>query len=175
MDDSFDLEDEHGGLLDGISSGPSVMHYGVKGMHWGVRRAEANKRNPGYTAKDRAKDRRSQSSGGAVRRINKRMNKGQDLVTARKNEKKFVDGRRKIVSAAVLGVRYRKHIAAGARVLKVLGPLLVGVAVQSVAQRAETNRGRAFVANTMGIPQHASTGPSATKQNRKGVYNISSL
>jgi predicted GNAT family acetyltransferase len=43
--DEFNLEDEYGGLLDLLETyisevGPSVQHFGVKGMKWGVRRAE---------------------------------------------------------------------------------------------------------------------------------------
>lgn len=155
-----------------------IRHYGVKGMKWGVRRAELNKPNPNYSSAARDKDRRNNLGGsgsGGVNRINRRMNKGQDLATARKNEAVFRKRRKKVVSAAVFGVKYRRQIAEGARVLKVLGSLALGVAVQAVAKRAETNRGRAAAANAFGLPQNASTGPSASKQNRKGVYNITSL
>jgi hypothetical protein len=152
-----------------------LVHYGIKGMKWGQRKSELNKRNRLYTTADRAKDRRNNSSSGAVKRINKRMNKGQELDVARKNEVKFVKRRRQITSAVIFGARYRKHIAVGARVIGTLGSLALGVAVQSVAQRAETNRGRAAASNVMGLPRTASSGPSVTKPNRKNVYNISSI
>ena len=157
------------------SSSDELIHYGVKGMKWGQRRAELNKRNKTYTTADRAKDRRNNASNGAVRRINKRVNKGQDLATARKNEAKYVKRRRQITSAAIFGVRYRKNIAVGAKVLGTLGSLALGVGVQSVAKRAETNRGRAAVSDAMGLPRQASSGPNYAKPNRKNVYNISSI
>ncbi len=149
-----------------------LVHYGIKGMKWGQRRAELNKRNSSYTTADRAKDRRGMVS---VKRVNKRMNKGQDLVTARKNEAKFVKRRKQLTSAVIFGARYRKQIAAGARVIGLLGSLALGVGVQSVAKRAETNRGRAAMANVFGLPSQASSGPTASKPNRKNVYNISSI
>jgi hypothetical protein len=155
-----------------------LVHYGIKGMKWGQRRAELNKRNQNYTSSDRAKDRRNHSGGtgcGGVNRINRRMNKGQDLATARQNELKFRKRRKQITSAVLFSARYRKQIAAGARVIGTLGTLALGVAVQSVAQRAETNRGRAAVADVFGLPSQASSGPSYAKTNRKNVYNISSI
>lgn len=155
-----------------------LIHYGVKGMKWGQRKAELNKRNRSYTTADRAIDRRNQSGGtgtGGVKRINRRMNKGQDLETARRNELKFRKRRKQITSAVVFSARYRKQIAAGARVVGLLGTMALGAGVQSVAKRAETKRGQAAAANVFGLPRTASSGPSYTKANRKNVYNISTL
>jgi hypothetical protein len=153
-----------------IMSSAELIHYGVKGMKWGVRRAELSKNNPNYTPGQRDHDylRRGVSKRG-VKRINKRMNKGQDLETARKNEKKFVRRRRAAVAAAYIGARYSDPQTRA--LIKELGV----IAMQHVAQRAETKRGQAFAAENMGIPRTASTGPKYTQKNRKGVYNISSM
>lgn len=106
----------------------------------------------------------------------RRSKPGKDIKVRTPAERaKIVKRRRQITSAVIFGVRYRKQIATGARVIGALGSLALGVAVQSVAQRAETNRGRAAAANVFGLPSQASSGPSATKPNRKNVYNISSF
>ena len=152
-----------------------LAHYGVKGMKWGVRRAELNKRNPNYSAKDRSKDQRNNTGINSVKRINRRMNKGQTLEKARKNEVKFKKRRRKAAVATIYGVRYRRQIAAGAKVAGTILSLTAGIAAQSVARKAETNRGRAAAANAMGLPRTASTGPNYSKQKRNGVYDISSM
>jgi hypothetical protein len=147
-----------------------LVHYGVKGMKWGVRRAELNKTNPNYTKGQRDYDYRKRGvSRGGIKRINRRLNKGQDLETARKNEKKFVRRRRAAVTTAYIGVRYSNKETRD--FLKEIGV----IAMQNVAKRAETKRGQAFAAQTMGLPRQAATGPNYSKKNRKNVYNISSL
>lgn len=50
--DDFNLDDEYGGFLDLLETyipeetDPSVEHYGVKGMHWGVRKDDSSKSRP---------------------------------------------------------------------------------------------------------------------------------
>lgn len=147
-----------------------LVHYGVKGMKWGVRNAELNKPNPGYTRGQRNYDYSNRGvSRRGIKRINKRLNKGQDLETARKNEKKFIRRRNLAFTGAYLAVRYSNPETRA--FLKEMGV----VAMQSVAKRAETKRGQAFMANNRGLPRQASTGPSHAKKNRSGVYNISSV
>ncbi|WP_218969596.1 hypothetical protein, partial [Streptomyces sp. JV178] len=102
-----------------------LAHYGVKGMKWGVRRAERDAPNSRYSSVNRAKDRKTHGDKG-VKRINRRLNKGQTLKKARARETT-----RK--TALVTGA------AATAAALKVAGPVLM----QSIAVRAERNRARA--------------------------------
>lgn len=144
-----------------------LVHYGVKGMKWGVRRAD----NPEYSSSQRAHDKK-QYGKGAVRRINKRMNKGSDIQKARVQERSFRARRR---AAVGLGILFGPEIAQGARIVGALGKLTFGTAMASVAKRAETNRGRAAVSDVMGLPRRASTGPDYAKKNRSGSYNISSF
>lgn len=144
----------------------ALVHYGVKGMKWGVRKA-----NPDYNPSQRAYDKKNYGRGG-VRRINKRMNRGSDLQKARVQERTF---RARRNTAIGLGLLFGPEIAHGAKIAKQVVKLTAGVAAQSVAKRAETNRGRAAAAEAMGLPRMASTGPSYSRPNRKGVYNISSV
>lgn len=60
-----------------------LIHHGVKGMRWGIRKDR--NRNPNYSSKQRIRDRKLYGRG-AERRINKRMNKGESVQSARHNE-----------------------------------------------------------------------------------------
>lgn len=160
-----------------------LTHYGVKGMKWGVRKAVndklearakakriANKPNPNYNANMRNRDRYQHGQAG-VKRINRRMNAGMNLKTARKKEVRFQKNRKRAVGYSIGAARAyhkRKEIA---MVLAVAG----GIIAPSIAKRAETKRGQAAAAQAMGLPRRATEGPTYTKPNRKGVYNISSL
>lgn len=61
-----------------------LLHYGVKGMRWGVRR-NRNAVNKSYSAKQRKQDRAFYGQGGE-RRINKKLNEGHGLRGARHYE-----------------------------------------------------------------------------------------
>lgn len=63
---------------------PYLVHYGVKGMKWGVRR-KRNEYNKNYTDKQRKQD-RAVYGRGAERRINRRMNEGYGVRGARAYE-----------------------------------------------------------------------------------------
>ena len=146
-------------MTQGSPSLSELAHYGVKGMKWGVRRAEKNVPNARYSSKNRVKDKELHGSRG-VKRINKRLNDGQTLKKARAREVR----RNTIQAGAVVGAVY------ATRALAIAGPVLA----QSVASRAETKRGQAHVAATMGLPRQASSGPTYAKQKR-GAYDISSF
>ena len=74
-----------------------IVHYGVKGMKWGVRKSEyesmsrkdrrklRKRKNEGYSDHQREID-KIRLGGGAVRRINKRMNKGTTYKQAKRRE-----------------------------------------------------------------------------------------
>lgn len=148
-----------------------LVHYGVKGMHWGVRKNTPD--NPNYTVEQRKIDRRNHGQGG-VKRINRQLNKGANLTFARKKEAKFQQRRSSAVAVGLLAVRYRKQVKTGAKVAKAILSLAAGIAVQHIAVKAETNRGRAAAANAMGLPSHAH-GPTFAKKSRGGVHNITTI
>ena len=158
-----------------------VVHYGVKGMHWGQRktdssgggpsrkaqRAELNKPHPDYTARQRAVDASLFKSSG-VKRINQRMNKGMDLKTARKKE-----GQRTLLKAAGVVALYNAP-----RIINSVDNMLATHGANTMASirvKAQTNRGRATAAATMGLPSKPTNGPAFAKKNKQGVHNISSI
>lgn len=140
----------------------SLTHYGVKGMKWGVHKAkvaERNKPNKAYSQRKQSSDQAAFGDRG-VKRINRRMNAGKTHKQAVRREygrlmAKAV-GTSAVATTLVVLDLYGKHPAT------------------YTAKRAETNRGRASAAATMGLPRKASSGPSYAKQKR-GVYNISSM
>lgn len=133
-----------------------LEHFGVKGMHWGVRKEEAF--HPKYSSSLRSSDRASFGNGG-VRRINKSMNEGKTHKEAAMAE-------------------YRVFLAKSALAIGVVG---LGYALQShgptlartISERAETNRGRAAMAAMKGLG--AAESNQLFKKSRKGVYNITTL
>lgn len=160
-------------MTDRSPSPDELAHYGVKGMKWGVRRSPAekarlNKPNPNYSKSQRNYDRKNFSTK-AVVRINRRMNQGQDLKTARKNEVKFRRRRYNAVAGAYVVARYSNP-----QTRALLGEL-GRFAAASVAKRAETKRGQARVAEQFGLPRTATTGPTYAKKNRNNVYKISDV
>ena len=65
----------------------ALSHYGVLGMKWGVRKDEQKSRtNPNYSSQQQKRDKQIYGRGG-VKRINKSMNKGDSISTARGVEK----------------------------------------------------------------------------------------
>ena len=78
--------------------GDYLIHYGVKGMKWGVR-----KDNPNYSAEQRKRDKSVYGRGG-VRRINRSMNKGHSISSARSREaSRIYRTRRTAVAAGKVG------------------------------------------------------------------------
>jgi len=137
-----------------------LAHYGVKGMHWGVHKTELDTPNSSYSKGQRNYDKQNYGAG-SVKRINRRLNKGARLKEARNSEVAF---------------RNRRALAvAGAAFVGTLAYERLKLSAGDIAKRAETNRGRASAAATMGLPRHASSGPTYAKPNRSGSYNITSF
>lgn len=136
-----------------------LAHFGVKGMRWGVRRADKTpeKQNRSYKKHNRESDQRAFGKGG-VKRINRRMNKGNTYRKALAKE---------------VGVHIVKSTAITAGTLAVTSmlPVVGGMAVGAVNRRAATNRGRAKAADLMGLP----VGNMIKSAARNGVYNITSM
>jgi hypothetical protein len=156
-----------------------VTHYGVKGMHWGQRKsssgggstkltkAQLNAAHPDYSTRDRTRDALAHPAG-AVKRINQRMNKGMDLRTARKKE-----GQRTLLKAAGLVALYNAP-----KIIRAVDGMVATHGANTMASirvKAQTNRGRAQAAATMGLPSKPTNGPSYAKKNRQGVHNIRSF
>lgn len=133
-----------------------LTHHGVKGMKWGVKRAP---KNSAYSSHHQESDKKLFGRGG-VRRINKRMNKGQDHATAKRNEKSYRVKRR----VALVGAYY-----ASGTILH-YGQLTKG----SIAQRAQTKRGQAAAAASMGLPYKPTNGPTYSKK-KNGAYKVTTL
>lgn len=144
-----------------------LVHYGVKGMKWGVRRAEKNAANSSYTQGMRSKDTRLYGAGG-VKRINRRMNKGIDATKARKKERAF---QRRRTAAVVSGIILAKNARNVGLILKAIGHLTAG----SVAQRADTKRGEAFARNAFSDERGLRGTPKTSRQSRDGSYKIRSF
>lgn len=141
-----------------------LVHYGVKGMHWGVRKAERNAPNSNYTSRERVRDKRIHGKRG-VERINRRLNKGYSLRESRRKEV-----RRNFAQLASSPV-----VAYGALVAAYTVKEFAHLSVQNISVKAETNRGRAFMADTMGLPGKPTDGPTYAKKSRGGAHKITSL
>lgn len=134
-----------------------LVHYGTKGMKWGVRKKTAEVSNPGYSKDDRDLDRAVYGKGG-VRRINSRMNAGKTQKQATRSETIRYVG----INSAAIGA------GMALKLLVAYGPILS----KGISDRAETNRGRNFSAVKFGLGQNDDIN---AKQNRKGVYNVTSM
>lgn len=135
-----------------------LAHFGVKGMKWGVRKAP-EQQNRRYGAEKRESDQRHYGKGG-VKRINRRLNKGQSYRKAVAKE---------IVISGLKEATIKTGFFAVPLILAVVGN---SASNGSIAARAATNRGRASAANTMGLPVSNIQRP---KVSRNGVYNITTM
>lgn len=146
-----------------------LVHYGVKGMHWGVRKNTPT--NSNYSVGQRQYDKKNYGHGG-VKRINRRMNKGDNIDVARKKESSRRAKRR---GAVALGIFFAPEIAVGVNAANNVLKNSASVLVQNVAVKAETNRGRASAAATMGLPSKPTNGPTYAKKNRGNVHKITTI
>jgi hypothetical protein len=138
-----------------------LVHQGVKGMRWGVRKKKNElPMHRSYKVQNRAADKSTFGPRG-VNRINKRMHKGQSYKKALTME--FVHSTAKATVGA--------GAIAAATILSNNGGLLA----TSVASKAQTNRGRAQAAATMGLPRKPTNGPTYSAKSRQGVHKITSL
>lgn len=143
-----------------IQETKSLVHYGVKGMHWGQRKSKNDDPNPAYSERRRAADKNLYGKGG-VKRINRRVNNGMKLDKAQTREawRKVGTG-----TAIAAGAKAALEIYAARDVL-----------AQNIAKRAETKRGQAAAANIMGLPSKPTDGPTYSKKSRQGVHKITTL
>lgn len=112
-----------------------IYHYGVKGMKWGVRKSEyksisrkdrkklRKRKNEDYSDHQRDLD-KLRLGGGAVRRINKRMNKGATYKQARRREyaRRFATTFA-LANAAIWVKQNPEKVEAGIKTVHALGSL----------------------------------------------------
>jgi hypothetical protein len=159
------------GFIVSIPTKSSLAHHGVKGMHWGVRKSSTSvATHPDYTSSRRSRD-KSDFGNRGVARINEHLHTGKTHKEARTAE---IKRRTRIHTAVVTGVIAAKYAHKYGPYVKALAKAAAILTMGAIAQRAETQRGRDFVAQTRGLPRTVSTGPTYTKPKR-GVYNISSM
>lgn len=127
-----------------------LQHYGVKGMRWGKRKAAP--RAEGYSERDQRIDVNTHGRGGS-KRINKSIEKGESLKTARNIETARRKQRRQNAIALTL---------TGAYALSVFAPEIMGATNNHVnnavmrkkAANGERARQQAF-SDRMGIPNYS--------------------
>lgn len=112
-----------------------IVHYGVKGMKWGVRKSEyesmsrkdrrklRKRKNEDYDDEDRLIDKYT-LGGGSVRRINKRMNKGATYKQAKRREyaRRFATTLA-LHGAAIFVQKNHEKVEAGIKTVLALGAL----------------------------------------------------
>lgn len=151
-----------------------LYHHGVKGMKWGVRKSKSSSstQNKNYSAKQRKRD-QSVYSKGAVRRINKRMNKGESISSARSKEASRINTTR--ANARYAGVAGRViGTAAGA----IGGYILSNVGMKklsSITKNADLSMAlsspnvRAAIAGSIGLGVSKAAGQIGADASRAAV------
>lgn len=156
-----------------------ILHYGVKGMRWGVRKDRDDSPNPNYNNRQRAADRNYRGRG-SVKQINRKMNEGKSIQEARTE----LDARRqKILKTATKGANvalfalradaYMKRFY-GRRYKQILAKRVTLAATDALMRaagvRIANKHSADKLANLRGIPS-----PLRPSTSRRGVYNITSM
>ena len=124
-----------------------LEHYGVKGMKWGRRK------NENYSSDQRARDSQIYGNRG-VKRINKNMNKGESVSTARSREKT----RRDTVTEKAVDIRGRSDTARvqkqfiGGAVGGYAGRAAGAAAVSGIGKAATSRTGQQLITKITGDP-----------------------
>lgn len=136
-----------------------LAHYGVEGMRWGQRRGELSKSNPDYNSDQRKRDKQIYGRGG-VKRINKNLNSGDSISTARGSEKTRRD--------RVFG--RNKYVRQGGKVAGAVGGVvLANVGISALSKVAKTGPARTFVSKIFGSGAGASLSTIANFANTPAV------
>jgi hypothetical protein len=128
-------------MTEGSPSPGELAHYGVKGMKWGVRRAALNKASKDYTPGMRDIDKHAFGERG-VKRINRRMNKGQTRKQALGREAVRATSKHLLVSAGTL--------AAMAALGKHGDDIAGGLSKLGETSRGKAAAGKTFATNAAG-------------------------
>lgn len=111
-----------------------LAHSGVKGMQWGQRR------NPDYSKQQEKRDTQIYGRGGA-KRINKNLNKGDQISTARGAEKTRRD---RVISK-------NKYVRQGGKVAgAVAGVAIANIGLNLIGKAVSTDAGGAFANKLLG-------------------------
>lgn len=122
------------------SDGSRLLHYGVKGMQWGVRNA-----HPSYSSSQQQIDRKSYGKSG-VKRINQNLKRGESHPEALKSEASFRLKRKALIITGGI---------AAIHILGAIGPqVLSELAAHQVAKTTARGATAAanVMANTRGLP-----------------------
>lgn len=119
-----------------------LYHYGVKGMKWGIRKN--SRPNENYSEKQRKQDRAFYGKGGE-RRINKKLNKGSNLKTARHYEVERRERNEKMKRSIKKGAKKATKVVSTVGSLYVTDQMFNGGAGTEAAKKAVKYAGRAVV------------------------------
>ncbi len=146
-----------------------LAHYGTKGMKWGTRKSSASVQLHSEYTKGRLSRDKNMFGEKGVARINARLHEG---VTYKQSQNREI--RRSQVKATIkLGAIVTAYVLASAGPEIALSTKGIRDSMAStISDRAETKRGQSHAANHFGLGQN---NDFIAKQNRKGVYKVTSM